>query len=130
MLFVDAHKRTERLHTCRECEHYVAKTKSCGPLVTEAFTDSPLCGCYLPAKTKLKVSSCPLGKWEATVTDEDIETIREFVNRDNSKRTMEELTALATKHLGKGQKASSCPSCNRKILDQLKTLLNNADSQA
>jgi len=130
MLFVDAHKRTERLHTCRECEHYVAKTKSCGPLVTEAFTDSPLCGCYLPAKTKLKVSSCPLGKWEATVTDEDIETIREFVNRDNSKRTMEELTALATKHLGKGQKASSCPSCNRKLLDQLKTLLNNADSQA
>jgi hypothetical protein len=129
MLFVDAHKRTERLHTCRECEHYVAKTKSCGPLVTEAFTDSPLCGCYLPAKTKLKVSSCPLGKWEATVTDEDIETIREFVNRDNSKRTMEELTALATKHLGKGQKASSCPSCNRKLLDQLKTLLNNADSQ-
>jgi len=130
MLFVDAHKRTERLHTCRECEHYVAKTKSCGPLVTEAFTDSPLCGCYLPAKTKLKVSSCPLGKWEATVTDEDIETIREFVNRDNSKRRMEELTALATKHLGKGQKASSCPSCNRKLLDQLKTLLNNADSQA
>ncbi len=129
MLFVDAHKRTERLHTCRECEHYVAKTKSCGPLVTEAFTDSPLCGCYLPAKTKLKVSSCPLGKWEATVTDEDIESIREFINRDNSKRTMEELTALATKHLGKGQKASSCSSCNRKLMDQLKSLVKNADSQ-
>ncbi len=130
MLFVDAHKRTERLHTCRECEHYVAKTKSCGPLVAEAFTDSPLCGCYLPAKTKLKVSSCPLGKWDATVTEADIESIREFINRDNSKRTMEELTALATKHLGKGQKASSCPSCNRKLMDQLKTLVKNADSQA
>ena len=129
MLFVDAHKRTERLHTCRECEHYVAKTKSCGPLVTEAFTNSPLCGCYLPAKTKLKVSSCPLGKWEATVTEADIESIREFLNRDNSKRTMEELTALATKHLGKGQKASSCPSCNRKLMDQLKSLVKNADGQ-
>lgn len=130
MLFVNAHLRAERLATCRACEHYVKNTKSCGPLVTEAFTDSPLCGCYLPAKTKLKVSSCPLGKWEATVTDEDIESIREFLNRDNSKRTMEELTALATKHLGKGQKASTCPSCNRKLMDQLKTLVKNADSQA
>ena len=129
MLFVDAHKRTERLNTCRACEHYVTATKSCGPLVTEAFTDSPLCGCYLPAKTKLKVSSCPLGKWEATVTDQDIETIREFLHRDNSKRTMQELTELATKYLGKGQKASTCPSCNRKLIDQIKSLVKNADEQ-
>jgi len=42
---------------------------------------------------------------------------------------MEELTALATKHLGKGQKASSCPSCNRKLMDQLKSLVKNAEAQ-
>jgi hypothetical protein len=129
MLFVNAHLRAERLNTCAGCEHYVQKTKSCGPLVTEAFTDSPLCGCYMPAKTKLKTASCPLGKWEATVTSEDVEQIREFLNRDNQYRTAGELTMLANKYLGAGKKAGSCPPCNRKLMEELQTLVKNADSQ-
>ncbi len=128
MLFVNAHLRAERLATCRNCEHYVQKTKSCGPLVTEAFTDSPLCGCYMPAKTKLKVASCPLDKWEAIVTPKDVEQIREFLNRNNDLRTKGELTELSRKFLG-GQKASGCAACNRKLLQQLKELVQNADSQ-
>lgn len=83
----------------------------------------------MPAKTKLKVASCPLDKWKATVTPEEVEQIREFLHRDNSKRTMEELTELASKYLGAGQRASTCPSCNRKLIDQLKSLVHNADSQ-
>jgi len=130
MLFVNAHLRAERLATCQGCEHYVVKTKSCGPLVTEAFTDSPLCGCYMPAKTKLKTASCPLGKWEATVTSEDLVQIKEFLGRDNRQRTAGELTMLANKYLGAGKKASSCPPCNRKLLNELQTLVDNADSQA
>ena len=129
MLFVNAHLRAERLATCRACEHYVEKTKSCGPLVTEAFTDSPLCGCYMPAKTKLKTASCPLDKWEATVTAEDVEQIREFLNRNNELRSKGELTELARKFLG-GQKASGCAACNRKLLQHLKELVHNADTQA
>lgn len=129
MLFVNAHLRAERLATCRACEHYVEKTKSCGPLITEAFTDSKLCGCYMPAKTKLKVASCPLDKWTATVTPDDIEQIREFLDRDNNDRTKQELTALASKFLG-GQRASGCGRCNAKLLQQLKDLVHNADTEA
>lgn len=130
MLFVNAHLRAERLNTCAGCEHYVQKTKSCGPLVTEAFTDSPLCGCYMPAKTKLKTASCPLGKWEATVKSEDVEQIREFLTRDNQYRTTGELTMLANKYLGAGKAAGSCSSCNRRLLNELETLVKNADAQA
>jgi hypothetical protein len=129
MLFVNAHLRAERLATCQSCEHYVEKTKSCGPLVTEAFTDSPLCGCFMPAKTKLKTASCPLGKWEATVKSEDVAQIKEFLTRDNQYRTTGELTMLANKYLGAGKAASSCPPCNRKLLQELQTLVDNADSQ-
>lgn len=129
MLFVNAHLRAERLATCRACEHYVQKTKSCGPLVTEAFTDSPLCGCYMPAKTKLKVASCPMDKWKATVTPEDVEQIREFLNRNNDLRTKAELTMLANKFLGAGKKASGCARCNVKLLQELKDLVHNADTQ-
>jgi len=128
VLFVNAHLRAERLATCRACEHYVQKTKSCGPLVTEAFTDSPLCGCYMPAKTKLKTASCPMDKWQATVTPQDVEQIREFLERNNDLRTKGELTELSRKFLG-GQKASGCAACNRKLLQQRKDLVHNADSQ-
>ena len=106
----------------------MTKTKSCGPLVTEAFTDSPLCGCYMPAKTKLKVASCPLDKWEAVVSADDVERIREFLTRNNSERTKQELTELSVKFLG-GGKASNCPACNRKLIQQLKDLVHNADTQ-
>ena len=127
MLFVDAKIRTERYNTCEGCEHFVSSTKSCGTLVTEAFTDSPLCGCYMPAKVKLKVASCPLGKWEATIHPEDVEQIREYLDRPNSDKTIEELNDLSRRFLT-GQKASGCSSCNRKLLQQLKDLVHNADS--
>ena len=87
MLWVSAQTKSTRLQTCHECEHYVKSTKSCGPLVTEAFTDSPLCGCYLPAKTKLRTASCPLGKWEAVIKDADLEKIKAFLDKKDSEKT-------------------------------------------
>ena len=129
MLFVDVKTRTERYDTCLGCEHFVTTTKSCGPLVTEAFTDSPLCGCYMPAKTKLKVASCPLDKWHATIQPEDVEQIREYLDRPNQDKTIEELNDLSRRFLT-GQKASGCSSCNRKLLQQLKDLVHNADTHS
>ena len=82
----------------------------------------------MPAKTKLKTASCPLRKWEATVTSDDVAQIKEFLERDNRYRTTGELTELATKYLGAGKKASSCSSCNRKLLNELQTLVKNADT--
>lgn len=129
MLFVNAHLRAERLSICQGCEHYVEKTRSCGPLVKEAFTDSPLCGCHMPTKTRLKTASCPLGRWEATITSKDVDQIREFLTRDNKLRTTGELTMLANKYLGAGKAAGSCGPCNSKLMKELETLVNNADSQ-
>jgi hypothetical protein len=83
----------------------------------------------MPAKAKLKTASCPLDKWNATVTPDDIEQIREFLNRNNDLRTKEELTMLANKFLGAGKKASGCGRCNAKLLQQLKDLVHNADTQ-
>ena len=129
MLFVNAHLRAERLSICQGCEHYVEKTRSCGPLVKEAFTDSPLCGCHMPTKTRLKTASCPLGRWEATITSKDVDQIREFLTRDNKLRTTGELTMLANKYLGAGKAAGSCGPCNSKLMKELETLVKNADSQ-
>ena len=41
----------QRLSLCNSCEHQ-NKLRFCNK-----------CGCYLPAKTRLKHASCPLKKW-------------------------------------------------------------------
>lgn len=84
----------------------------------------------MPAKTKLKVASCPLGKWEALIKPEDIEEIRTFLDKDDREKTAEELTTFAKKYLGPSKAASSCGACNRKLLTSLKNLVKDADSQA
>jgi hypothetical protein len=50
--FVDHELSVQRLSTCKNCEEFVKITSQC-----------KLCGCFLPAKTKLKNSSCPIKKW-------------------------------------------------------------------
>jgi hypothetical protein len=42
----------ERLNTCNHCTEYIKVTKQCKQ-----------CGCFMPLKTKLLESVCPLGKW-------------------------------------------------------------------
>ena len=125
MFFVTGQKRTDRLTICQGCEHFVQSTKSCGPLVTEAFTDSKLCGCHMPTKTRLKVASCPLGKWEAEIKESDLDAIRKLIENP-SKATNGDLAELYSKATGTNTKASQCSSCNRRMLNELKQLLKDA----
>ena len=127
MFFVTGQKRNDRLAICKSCEHFVQSTKSCGPLLTEAFTDSKLCGCHMPTKTRLKVASCELGKWEAEITPEDIDEIQRFLKTENQFRTNGQLAKLYAKATGTNQKPSSCSSCNRRMLEELQKLVNNAN---
>lgn len=41
-----------RWNICQQCEFFRPATLTCGQ-----------CGCFMPAKTKLQNSSCPVGKW-------------------------------------------------------------------
>lgn len=52
----------ERMEICKACPNL--KLNFCKE-----------CGCFMPAKTKLKWASCPIGKWEATEPEptDDIE---------------------------------------------------------
>jgi len=128
MFFVTGQKRTDRLTICQGCEHFVQSTKSCGPLVTEAFTDSKLCGCHMPTKTRLKVASCPLGKWEAEISGEFLDKVRELIDNPRN-ATNGDLAELYSKATGTNTKASQCSSCNRRMLNELKQLLKDATSK-
>lgn len=128
MFFVTGQKRSDRLTICEGCEHFVTSTKSCGPLVTEAFTKSKLCGCHMPTKTRLKVASCPLGKWEAEIKQNDLDAIRTLIENPKD-ATNGDLAELYSKATGTNTQASQCSSCNRKMFNELKQLLKEADKQ-
>lgn len=42
----------KRYDLCNFCPEFISLTKQCKK-----------CGCFMPAKTKLKNATCPLGKW-------------------------------------------------------------------
>jgi hypothetical protein len=42
----------QRYSICNECPELIKLTKQCKK-----------CGCFMLAKTKLQLSTCPLGKW-------------------------------------------------------------------
>lgn len=129
MFIVSAQRRANRLNTCRGCEHFVEQTKSCGPLVTEAFTDSKLCGCHMPTKTRLKWAECPLGKWEAVITAEQLAEVQAFIDivaSDPKSLTDGDLADLYNRILGTKKPASNCAACNRKMVNTLKKLINES----
>jgi len=126
MFFVTGQKRTDRLNICKGCEHFVKSTMSCGDLVTEAFTDSKLCGCHMPTKTRLKVASCPLAKWEAEIKETDLTEIRNLL-KNPKQATNGDLARIYSKATGTNTKPSQCSSCNRRMLGELQKLLNDAN---
>lgn len=44
--------KEQRITICKECDQFIKITSQC-----------KMCGCYMPAKTSLANSSCPLRKW-------------------------------------------------------------------
>ena len=42
----------QRIEICRSCEHYWEKLKVCSH-----------CYCFMPAKSRITSSKCPVGKW-------------------------------------------------------------------
>jgi len=49
---VDKEVSDNRMNTCISCPSFIELTKQCKK-----------CGCYMPAKTRLKKATCPMNKW-------------------------------------------------------------------
>lgn len=128
MLFVTHQTRTERLKTCEACKYYKSETKSCGELLRprKLRNGVKLCGCYMPVKARLKVASCPAGNWDAKVTPENLEEIRTLLDYSGnlSPEQVQKLTDTYNEVVGANAKPTSCSSCLRLMLDELKEFLD------
>lgn len=49
---VSPQEKNRRYDICRACPNYVKKWRRCR-----------ICHCYMPAKAKLFITSCPIDKW-------------------------------------------------------------------
>lgn len=132
MLFVNGSVRRHRLDICASCEHYVSETKSCGTLGVDAVKDTKTCGCFMPVKAKLKMAECPYGKWDAIVTQKDIDAIRTFLGGVKTSLTGEqqqELQRLYSVATGNVKQIGGCGRCAKGMIEQLQNFLDNADRQ-
>ena len=51
--FVEKENAEERLAICKEC-----------PKLIKLSTQCKICLCFMPIKSRLNMSKCPIGKWE------------------------------------------------------------------
>lgn len=61
----------ERLEICKACPYQSDNVKESGRTIYRPDLHCTSCGCTLVAKTKSLSSRCPIGKWEAMITDEE-----------------------------------------------------------
>ena len=76
VLVVEDETYKERIMVCRDCDKYREVQNECAE-----------CGCYLPAKARIILDSCPLGKWGAKEDDwdEKFNNIMEEIDSQNHK---------------------------------------------
>jgi hypothetical protein len=136
MFLISAQKRSNRLEICKNCEHYLPSTKSCGTLgfgkeiQTESGEKIKLCGCVMPIKTRLRISSCPLNKWTSELSKDDLADIKILLKELEGKNVISgnqnaQLTTLWNKASGGRKTVSSCKSCVRKTIEELKAFMKD-----
>lgn len=133
MLLIESSLAEKRLNLCRACKHFVKKTASCGPLILGKTIQHKkqkvkLCGCAMPIKTKLKMGSCPIGKWESTFEKSLIEELEKELEKIGGSITGDQnnkLTELYNKFTGGNKQVSSCTPCIVRMIDTLKSLMND-----
>lgn len=82
----------------------------------------------MPTKAKLKVAKCPLEKWGATVTTEDLEGVRHMLENKRD-YTNQDLVDAYNKLTGDHRQRTTCTSCNNKMVKELRRLLKAYDAE-
>lgn len=70
----------ERLEICNACPYNSTLAKENGYKTIRLDYHCTSCGCPLRSKTKSLSSSCPLSKWEAFISDEDLKKLQDESN--------------------------------------------------
>lgn len=136
MWFVNSRLKQERLEICKVCEHY-SSVGTCGtPVIgNEVEVNGEIlhtCGCIMTVKTSLAAEHCPLGKWSSErLSKVDGCALKDFIlSLDEYHVTNEQLQTLfsyKSKISGRHEQVTTCPSCVRDLIDNLKKQVRNLE---
>ena len=136
VLLVDSKLAEDRMQVCHQCPFFLSKHQSCGTpiigdLVSYEGKEYRTCGCWMPLKTKLQGTACPVGKWgdqeiesqrfkEAQVLLSEIGSL-ERITRDQATR----LRSLYRLLLSRDADPGECGGCLREIRDLMRKHLKD-----
>lgn len=140
MLLVSGNEKSRRLSICQKCEFFKPSTQSCGTLVVgERIVykglKAKLCGCVMPIKASLKTASCPVGKWDALISPDDVEHLRKVLEdvgeiRPNSilsESQQHTILVMYNRLTNQNQGFTRCAACWRNWIEDLRRILKEAD---
>lgn len=120
----------ERFEICKGCEHFTS-VGSCGTLgvgktVEHEGEKVRLCGCFMKAKTKLRTSSCPIGKWGKRLDAETVQELRKLLKVENGRidgKAFRKLIYTFNKEFGTRYEFTTCGSCVGDAIRQMEETL-------
>lgn len=140
-LLVTEEQLQERKATCEGCEYFKTNTRSCGTLIiggkgvhSKTGKKIRLCGCYIDAKARLKITDCPAGSWkrlfDLTNANQWIRRAKELIEqvetRNDNSWTREEIREAFTierENFGTKTKDSNCVECIQKAFKNLRKMI-------
>jgi len=136
MWFVNSKLKQERLEICKGCEHY-SSVGTCGtPVIgNEVIVNGEVlhtCGCIMTVKTSLASEHCPLGKWSSErLLKVDGCALKDFIlSLDEyhvSNEQLQKLFAYKSKISGRHEQVTTCPSCVKDLVENLKKQIRNLE---
>ena len=147
-IFVSSSEQKKRLKACEGC-NYFSNTRTCGRPIVGDTIQMPvkgggtatvrLCGCFMDAKTRLKMSYCPIGEWNrAEIAREDVEfvnEIKDFLKKEIDGKSViqnhvvRRLYAFHNKTHGSKNTNTGCDECVRQALDDLRSWIDSLEAK-
>ena len=110
----------ERIAICKGCKHFRSSINQCKK-----------CGCFMKVKAAIAFTRCPIGKWEREndLTPDQLSILNRLMDQIGSDKVNHDenvgITNLYNEIFGMNKKVSSCGSCVRQIVNDLKEVLKS-----
>lgn len=107
-----------RLAICNKCKHFRKSLNQCKK-----------CGCFMQVKARIAFTKCPIDKWgrETEISKDQLSILRRvFENVGKEQVTHDQninLTSLYNEIFGMNKKVTTCGSCVKEIIRDLKEIV-------
>jgi len=114
----------ERMSICKACKHFRKSVSQCKK-----------CGCFMKIKGAIAFTRCPIDKWgrERDLTSDQLSILKRLLKQIGGDKVKHEqnvgLTNLYNEIFGMNKKVSSCGTCVKQLINDLKEVLNAYDNR-